>query len=353
MYQFCLGLGLLLGLIVDNSSKSRTDSGSFRIPMAVQFVFPLILLPGLLFVAPESPRWLVMKSRIEDARKALTRLHGEEAVDLIERELVSIQESLEHDSSGEHSSWVSLLKWGPEGRKAYLGFSLQGTVKVHLKHANADRMTAWQQATGINFITGYGIVFFIQVGIKNAFLIQLGLSLVAMPAIWISQFCIERFGRRPILLSSGLLTSTVLLVTGGCGIATNKSKALEQTIVAMVYLFIVVFNLGWGPTVWVITSEISTSKNRGKLMALSTASNWLFNWLVSFTFPYLFDPDGANLGAKIGFIYGALTLAGTIWVFFLLPETSGLTLEQISAQFERHATVKSFKGEYILFCETS
>lgn len=166
-----------------------------------------------------------------------------------------------------------------------------------------------------------------------------------MPAVWLSQYCIERFGRRPILVWSGLLIAGVLIVTGGCGLATVKSRTLDQTIVAMVYLFLVVFNLGWGPTVWVVTSEISTGKNRGKLMSLSTATNWFFNWMVSFTFPYLFNTDSAGLGARVGFIYGILTLVAVVWVYFFLPETAGLSLEEIHKNFEQHMPARKFRSE--------
>lgn len=188
-------------------------------------------------------------------------------------------------------------------------------------------------------------MFFFTVGIENPFLIQLGLYLVAMPAVWISQYSIEKFGRRPILLASGLLTAAVLIVMGACGLVAHKTKALEQVIVSMVYLFLIVFNLGWGPTVWVVTSEISTGRNRGKLMSLSTGSNWFFNWLVSFTFPYLFNADGANMGARIGFLYGCLTIFAVVWVYFFLPETCGRSLEEIEFMFQEHVSVKQFKSK--------
>ncbi|THY13519.1 general substrate transporter [Aureobasidium pullulans] len=329
MYQYCIGLGLLLGVIVDYCTKDRTDTGSFRIPIAVQFVFPLILIPGLLFWIPESPRWLISKGRASEARVALIRLNGNNQ-EKVDREMIDLEQFAVENERGGPSSWLDLLKWGPEGRKAWLGFSLQ----------------ALQQATGINFVTGYGIVFFFAVGIENPFLIQLGLYLVAMPAVWFSQFAIERYGRRPILLASGILTATVLIIMGSCGLIANKTKPVEQVIVVMVYLFIIVFNLGWGPTVWVVTSEISTGKNRGKLMSLSTGSNWAFNWLVSFTFPYLFNSDGANLGARIGFLYGCLTLFAVVWVFFYLPETSGRSLEEIETMFQEHVSVKQFQSGF-------
>lgn len=211
--------------------------------------------------------------------------------------------------------------------------------------STADGRTAWQQASGINFVTSYGTVFFTAVGIDNPFLVTIGLWLVCLPAIWLSQFGIEHFGRRTAIIASGFLNGAVLFIMGGCGLATHKSVSLEKLIVAMVFIFLFIFNLGWGPTVWVITSEISTGPNRNRLMALSTGTNWLFNWLVSFTFPYLFNPDGANLGARIGFLYGSLIFAATAWVFFLLPETSGRSLEEIDTLFRNHVPPRRFKGK--------
>lgn len=125
MYQFNIGIGLLLGVIVDNATKDRNDSGSYRIPMAVQLIFPIVLVPGLIFLAPESPRWLLTKGRVEEARTALQRLHGnrpEFIEDEIEYIVRTVEEEQRHDSS-----WRELFTWGPEGRKAYLGMALQGT----------------------------------------------------------------------------------------------------------------------------------------------------------------------------------------------------------------------------------
>lgn len=93
-----------------------------------------------------------------------------------------------------------------------------------------------------------------------------------------------------------------------------------------------------------MTAEISTGSNRGKLMTISTVSNWFFDWLVSFTFPYLDNADAGNLGAKVGFIYGALMLAACVWVFFYLPETAGRSIEEIHQLFELGVPARQFKG---------
>ena len=202
---------------------------------------------------------------------------------------------------------------------------------------------AWQQASGINFITSYGIVFFTAIGMTNTFLIQMGLYLVPMPAVWLNQYCVERFGRRPMLLLSCTLVAVVLLIVGGAGTATHKTMALDRTIVTMVYIFMIVYNLSLGPAVWVVTSEISTGPNRSKLMATSTGTNWFCSWMVTFTFPYLFDADAAGLSARVGFIYGSLMVAAAAWVFFLLPETSGRTLEEIQVLFQNGVPAWKFK----------
>ena len=205
---------------------------------------------------------------------------------------------------------------------------------------------AWQQGSGINFITSYGIVFFNAIGMTNSFLIQMGLYLAPMPAVWLNQYCVERFGRRAMLLLSCSMVAVVLLIVGSAGSAAHKTMALDQTIVGMVYIFMIVFNLALGPAVWVVTSEISTGPNRGKLMASSTGTNWFCSWLVTFTFPYLFNSDGANLSARVGFIYGSLMLAAAVWIFFFLPETSGRSLEEIQVMFQHGVPARKFKCEY-------
>jgi hypothetical protein len=124
LYQFDVGLGLLFGVIVDNATKNRNDSGAYRIPMAVQLIFPVILVPGLILFAPESPRWLLTKGKVEQARKSLRRLHGDRP-DFIESEILYITGLIEEERRTE-GSWMDLLKWNADGRKAYLGMALQG-----------------------------------------------------------------------------------------------------------------------------------------------------------------------------------------------------------------------------------
>ena len=176
-------------------------------------------------------------------------------------------------------------------------------------------------------------------------MIQIILYALGFPIIMASQYLIEHFGRRPVLILSGLCMSASLMIVGALGVSSDPTYPMKQAIVAMVFIYMIFFNLGWGPAVWVVTSELCTGRNRTKLMSMSTGTNWLFTWLVSFTFPYLFNPDAAGLGAKIGFIYGSLMLCASAWVYFLLPETAQRSLEEIDEMFEKQVPAREFSSK--------
>jgi MFS transporter, SP family, sugar:H+ symporter len=127
-YQMAIAIGLILGVVIDYAMNKRSDSGSFRIPMAVQFVFTLILITGLFCFALESPRWLLANRGPAEAAAALKKLGGKRKdEDALRVDLRAMEKAIEEEQAmhGE-SAWRWLLNWGPEGRKAYLGFALPG-----------------------------------------------------------------------------------------------------------------------------------------------------------------------------------------------------------------------------------
>ncbi|KAK5016812.1 hypothetical protein LTR60_002224, partial [Cryomyces antarcticus] len=172
-YQFCITLGLLIASCVDYGTQNRTDTGSYRIPIGIQFAWGLILGGGLMFL-PDSPRYFVKRGRIEKARNALVRLRGQPPEsEYVEAELAEIIANEEYErslipSTGWVSGWAncfkgSLWRQGTNVRKTILGTSLQ----------------MMQQWTGVNFIFYYSTPFLKSTGaISNSFLISLIFTLV-------------------------------------------------------------------------------------------------------------------------------------------------------------------------------
>ncbi|KFZ09924.1 hypothetical protein V502_08403 [Pseudogymnoascus sp. VKM F-4520 (FW-2644)] len=302
-YQFAVGIGLILGTATVFGMKDSNDKSGYLIPMTIQAVLPVGLIIACLTMVPESPRWLAEKGRTDMARKALHRLANKDDA-TVNDDLDAIVATIERQEKGH---WRELLS-GPEARKMMLGIGMAG----------------WSQASGINFVVSYGGVILTSIGGIDPYVANFALYCTALPVILLAQYLLERVGRRKVLMFS--------MACIGC----------INVLDALFFLFYIAFNLGLGTTIWVSFAEMSVGRNRSLLMSVSTAFVWFFSWVVSFTFPYLYNPDSANLGAKIGFIYGALMFMGSIWVFFLLPETAGRSLEEIDTMFALEVPARKF-----------
>ncbi|KFY93437.1 hypothetical protein V500_03698 [Pseudogymnoascus sp. VKM F-4518 (FW-2643)] len=319
-YQFAVGIGLILGTATVFGMKDSNDKSGYLIPMTIQAVLPVGLIIACLTMLPESPRWLAEKGRTDMARKALHRLANKDDA-TVNDDLDAIVATIERQEKGH---WRELLS-GPEARKMILGIGMAG----------------WSQASGINFVVSYGGVILTSIGGIDPYVANFALYCTALPVILLAQYLLELVGRRKVLMFSMTCIGCINVLDGGFGLA-KKSAGVNNLAIALFFLFYIAFNLGLGTTIWVSFAEMSVGRNRSLLMSVSTAFVWFFSWVVSFTFPYLYNPDSANLGAKIGFIYGALMFMGSIWVFFLLPETAGRSLEEIDTMFALEVPARKF-----------
>ena len=154
----------------------------------------------------------------------------------------------------------------------------------------------------VNFIFYYGTTFFQSSGIKNAFTISMITAVVNVCSTPISFWAVERLGRRKLLIwgAALMLVSEFLIAIVG----TVKQGSSTASIVLIVFVCIYIFGFAttWGPGAWVLIGEIFPLPIRAKGVALSAASNWLWNFAISFATPYMVDPDQGNLGAKVFFI---------------------------------------------------
>jgi SP family sugar:H+ symporter-like MFS transporter len=187
-YQLAITIGLLLAAIVNNATHDRDDTGSYRIPIAVQFAWALILISGML-ILPETPRYLIKSGRPDRAAKSLSKLRRlPQDHEAIREELEEIQANHEYELSLGKASYLDCFR-SPILKRQMTGCLLQ----------------ALQQLTGINFIFYYGTQYFKNTGIKNAFVISMITSSVNTLSTLPGLYAIDKWGRRPLLFWGGML----------------------------------------------------------------------------------------------------------------------------------------------------
>lgn len=266
-YQFCITIGLLLASCVVYATKNRNDTGAYRIPIAVQFLWAIILGTGL-FLLPESPRWFVKKGRVDDAARALSRVRGQPAESAyIQEELAEIIANHEYEAEmiqtdSYFSSWYACFSGGLRRPSSNLRRTILGTS-----------LQMMQQWTGVNFIFYFGTVFFTSLGtISNPFLISLITTLVNVCSTPISFWTIERFGRRPLLIYGAIGMFVCEYIAGIIGVTKGSDPTAVKGQIAMICLYIFFFASTWGPGAWVCIGEIFPLPIRARGVALSTAS---------------------------------------------------------------------------------
>ncbi|KAE8448060.1 hypothetical protein EG329_009825 [Mollisiaceae sp. DMI_Dod_QoI] len=338
-YQLAITIGLLLAAIVDNSTKDRNDTGSYRIPIAVQFAWAIILITGML-ILPETPRYLIRSGKPEKAAKSLSRLRRlpQEHAAIID-ELGEIQANHEYELTLGQSAYIDCFKSGVR-KRLLTGCLLQGL----------------QQLTGINFIFYYGTQYFKNSGITNAFVIQMITSSVNTASTLPGLYAIDKWGRRPLLWwgAIGMTISQLLVAILGTtttgqhadGTLYSKNDAAQKASIAFVCIYIFFFASTWGPIAWVVTGEIFPLKVRAKALSMTTATNWLLNWAIAYSTPYLVNwgPGNANLQSKIFFIWFACCFLCIAFVYFMIYETKGLTLEQVDELYDEVKVARKSVG---------
>ncbi|KKY39855.1 putative hexose transporter [Diaporthe ampelina] len=344
-YQFCITIGLLLAACVVYGSQHYEDARAYRIPIGIQFPWGVILGTGLLFL-PDSPRYFVKRGRLDRATDALSRLRGQPAdSEYIQVELAEIVANEEYErqlipNTTWFGSWANCFKgslWTGKSnlRRTILGTSLQ----------------MMQQWTGVNFIFYYSTPFLQSTGaISNTFLISLIFTLVNVCSTPISFWTVERFGRRSILIigAFGMLVCQFLVAIIGVTVGFNHTHpdpadpdaSIADNIpavnaqIAFIAIFIFFFASTWGPGAWILIGEIFPLPIRSRGVALSTASNWLWNTIIAVITPYMVGETKGNLKSSVFFVWGGLCTCAFVYSYFLVPETKGLSLEQVDRMME-------------------
>jgi SP family xylose:H+ symportor-like MFS transporter len=297
-------------------------------------LIPAILFLSLLFFVPKSPRWLLMKGKVDQAKNVLTKIHGEKFGN---QEFIEIEKSIRSDGNFEKVSIWS---------KSFLSVIIIGTI-----------LSILQQFTGINAVLYYGADIFEQAlgfGKEDILLQQILLASVNLLFTFIAMFTVDKFGRKPLLIIGGFGMLIGFLTIGltlffsdytqlnSKGISTiSPSEGLISLI--GILIFIASFAMSMGPVVWVILSEIFPNKIRSVAMSIAIAAQWMANYFVSQSFPMIVESDLNKLQLNGGvmnnslpyFIFSVFIIVIILFVWKFIPETKGKTLEEMHSIFER------------------
>ncbi|KAK5118080.1 hypothetical protein LTR62_004126 [Meristemomyces frigidus] len=321
---YMLGSWLTLGTYFINSDAQ------WRVPFALQLV-PAMVLCSLLFIVPESPRWLLMKDRHEDALEALRRYLGSNLLiddEVVQHEYKSICGSLQLERS-EKLNFKDVLFC--RDRSSALKRMLLGMGTQFM-----------QQMGGINALNYYfSIILETNLGFSNLLARVLtganatSYCISTALAFWI----IESRGRRFLMMTGlGLQGFAYIMVAISVGLLATAPQQWGAVAITFLFFYYAAFGCTWGMVPWIYQAEINSLGMRARGAAAATSMNWLFGFVCT-----QFTSVGIRrLGYKFYIIFAVLNLVFLPVVYFLYPETANRTLEDLSDYFDRdspHSTI--------------
>ncbi|KAF3384354.1 Quinate permease [Penicillium rolfsii] len=319
-YQLTYTIGILVSSWIDYGVKALPRSArQWQLPIGLQLV-PGALMGLGMFSLDESVRWLLAHGKTAEAWRSMVWIRAGDGPAVME-EFEEMRHGLEeerHATAGFRAR--ELLEW-PNLHRLLIGSGL----------------FLAQQSTGSTALAYFGPQFFallVGAGDKNLLLTGIFGAIKVVACLLFVIFLSDRFGRRPLLASGAAFMSVCMLATAAVvkeyppqdGIVTSAGVAT----VALIYLDIIAYNFSWGPLPWPCTSEIFPTRIREPGVAFGVGSQWLFNFIWSFSTPCIM----AGLGWATFLLFGLLDILIVAFTFFFLKETAGKTLEEINEMFD-------------------
>ena len=312
-YQLAIVVGFFVVFLAtyfigNNNSEIQNIEEGWR-QMFWSELIPSSLFLLLLFLVPKSPRWLVIRGRVEEAKSILENILSSNEADT---ELINIQGSLKSDNQDEKVNYFS---------KAILTIIVIGAV-----------LSALQQFTGINAVLYYGADIFesaLGYGKEDVLKQQVLLAFVNLIFTFVAMFTVDKFGRKPLIYagSLGMIIGFSMLAF------TLMQQNLGMVSLVGVLMFVGSFALSMGPVVWVVLSEMFPNRIRSLAMSVAVAVQWGANYVVSQLFPVVTGSDINNNefwnGSLPYFIFIIFILFIMFFTYRFIPETKGKSLEEL------------------------
>lgn len=293
--------------VIEAMKVLNADEAAWTISTGWRYMFGSEAVPAGLFtllicLVPETPRYLVMAGRDDKALAILQRINGATVGSEILHEIkTTITEKTER-----------LFTYGV--MVIFIGIML----------------SVFQQAVGINAVLYYAPRIFGDMGMTDPMVNTVVMGVVNILFTLVAIFTVEKWGRRPLLI-----TGSIGMAVGAFGVAlTFGNASMSMVCMVSIMVYSASFMMSWGPICWVLIAEIFPNTIRGKAVAIAVAFQWIFNWIVSSTFVPMFnmktagDPDFGHW-FTYG-LYGVICVVAAFFVWKLVPETKGKTLEDMT-----------------------
>ena len=289
--------------IMNPEAAGWTTETGWRL-MFVSEAVPAGLFALLVLLVPETPRYLAMCGKDERALNVLSRINGASQAKVILAEIKATTE--------EKTERLFTYGW----MVIFIGIML----------------SVFQQAVGINAVLYFAPRIFETMGMANPMVqtVLMGFTLLAV-------FTVEKWGRKPLLISGSVGMAIGAFGVAMCNVVTGL-PAIISVISIMVYSASFMFS--WGPICWVLIAEIFPNTIRGAAVAITVAFQWIFNFIVSSTFLPMYNMRLGEMGDKFGHmfayaLYGIICVAAALFVWKLVPETKGKTLEDMTKLWKK------------------
>lgn len=294
--------------IMNPEAASWTIATGWRLMFASEAV-PAGLFTILVLFVPETPRYLAMSGKDEKALSVLSRINGLAQAKVILSEIKATAE--------EKTERLFTYGW----MVIFIGIML----------------SVFQQAVGINAVLYFAPRIFETMGMGNPMVQTVLMGIINILFTLLAVFTVEKWGRKPLLISG-----SIGMAIGAFGVAMcNLVGGLPPMVsVISIMVYSASFMFSWGPICWVLIAEIFPNTIRGTAVAIAVAFQWIFNFIVSSTFLPMYNMRLGEMGDKFGHmfayaLYGIICVVAAIFVWKLVPETKGKTLEDMTKLWKK------------------
>jgi len=289
--------------VSDPNVAAWINSVGWRV-MFVSEAVPAGLFALLILLVPETPRYLALNGQDEKALTVLSNVNGEAKA----REILAEIKATAREKTEKLFAYGFMV--------VFIGCML----------------SVFQQIIGINAVLYFAPRIFESMGVTNNMLFTVIMGVINISFTLVAVFTVEKLGRKPLLI-----TGSLGMALGALGVALSNVMALPAFIpVVSIMLYSACFMFSWGPICWVYISEIFPNTIRSQATAIAVAFQWIFNFIVSSTFVPMYNMKLGAMGDSFGHffaygLYGLICIAAAIFVWKLVPETKGKTLEDMTA----------------------